>query len=114
MDAGSRQRIEIGRERGDQRLALARAHFGDRALVQHHAADELDIEMALAEHATRRFAHRGKSRHQQIVELFARLQLGAEFFRLGAQFVIGQLLNFRLERVNRCDPRAIGLQPPII
>ena len=39
------------RERAGQRLALAGAHLGDGAAVQHHAADQLDVEMALAEGA---------------------------------------------------------------
>jgi hypothetical protein len=39
------------RQRGDQGLALAGAHLGDLALVQHHAADQLHVEVAHAEHA---------------------------------------------------------------
>jgi hypothetical protein len=36
--------------------------------VQHHAADQLDVEMALAEHALGRLAHGGEGRHEEIVE----------------------------------------------
>ena len=41
--------VEVGGERGDQRLALAGLHLGDAALVQDHAADQLDVEVALAQ-----------------------------------------------------------------
>ena len=43
VDALALQRIEIRRQRGDQRLAFAGDHFGDRAAVQHHAADQLHV-----------------------------------------------------------------------
>ena len=68
VDALAGERVEIDGQRGDQRLALAGAHLGDAAIVQHHAADELDVEGPHAEHAPRRLAHGGEGRHQQIVE----------------------------------------------
>jgi hypothetical protein len=46
VHALARQGVEIGRQRGDQGLALAGAHFRDLALVQRHAADQLDVEVA--------------------------------------------------------------------
>ena len=52
--------VQVGRQRGDQGLALAGAHFGDLALVQHHAADQLHIEMAHAQHPAGRLAHQGE------------------------------------------------------
>jgi preprotein translocase subunit SecA len=36
--------------------------LGDAALVQHHAADHLHVEVALAEHALGRLAHGGEGR----------------------------------------------------
>ena len=45
------QRIEIHRQRGDQGLALAGAHLGNLTAMQHHAADQLHIEMPHAQHA---------------------------------------------------------------
>ncbi len=44
MHASAADRIEIGRQRCDQGLALTGAHLGDVAIVQHHAADQLNIE----------------------------------------------------------------------
>ena len=57
MDAFAFEPIEIGGERRDQRLALAGPHLGDAALVQHHPADQLDVEMALAEDPLGGFAN---------------------------------------------------------
>ena len=48
------QCIEIGRKGGYQGLALTGAHLGDLAIVEHHAADQLDIEVAHAQHPPRR------------------------------------------------------------
>ena len=71
MDALAGERIEIDRKGRDQRLAFAGLHLGDVALVQHHAADQLHVEMALAEGALGRLAHGGEGRHQQVVERLA-------------------------------------------
>ena len=68
VDAAAGERIEIDRKRRDQRLAFAGLHLGDLAFVQHHAADQLDVEMALAERALGGLAHGGEGRHQEIVE----------------------------------------------
>ena len=38
------KRVEVERKRRDERLALARLHLGYLALVEHDAADELDVE----------------------------------------------------------------------
>ena len=51
------------------RIAFTGAHFRDGAFVQHHAADQLHVEMTLTDRAFGRFAHRGESRNQQVVEL---------------------------------------------
>jgi hypothetical protein len=42
--------------------------------MQHHAADQLDVEMALPERALGRLTHGGEGRNQDVVE---RLALGA-------------------------------------
>ena len=68
VDALAGQRVEIDGKGGDQGLALAGLHLGDGALVEHHAADQLDVEMALAEGALGGLAHRGEGGHEEIVE----------------------------------------------
>ena len=45
VDAPAFEGVEIDWRRGDQRLALAGAHFGDAALMEHDAPDQLDVEM---------------------------------------------------------------------
>ena len=114
MHAFSRQRVEIDRERRDQRLAFAGAHLGDAALVQHHAADQLHVEMALAERAPRRLAHRCEGGHEQIVKRPAGGELLAELLRAGAQRLVRERGDLGLQRVDRPDFRLIGLQPAFV
>jgi hypothetical protein len=76
VDALAGQRIEVGGQRGDQRLAFAGAHFGDLAVVQDHAADQLHIEVAHAEGALAGLAHDREGLRQERVQ---RLALGHAF-----------------------------------
>jgi hypothetical protein len=45
MDAAAGEGVEVDGEGGDEGLAFAGGHFGDAAFVEHHAAEELDIEV---------------------------------------------------------------------
>ena len=83
MDALAGQRVEIDRERRDQRLAFAGLHLGDVALMQHHAADQLDVEMPLAEGALGRLAHRGEGGNQDVVQRLAARRAGRGIRRCG-------------------------------
>ena len=47
MHPAAAERIEIDRKRRHQRLAFAGLHLRDAALVQDHAADELNVEVPL-------------------------------------------------------------------
>jgi hypothetical protein len=60
MHAASGEGIEIDRQGGDQRLAFAGLHLGDAALMQHHAANQLHVEMTLAERTLGGLAHSGE------------------------------------------------------
>jgi hypothetical protein len=55
VHAVAAKRIEIRRQGRDQRLALARAHFCDIAVMQDHAANQLHIERPQTELAPRGF-----------------------------------------------------------
>jgi hypothetical protein len=44
--------------------------FGERALVQHHAADQLHNEVAHVEHAASSFADDRESFHQNLIQHF--------------------------------------------
>ena len=68
------QGVEVGGQRGDQRLALAGLHLGDAALVQDHAADQLHVEMALAQGPLGGLAHHRERLDQQVVQGLARGQ----------------------------------------
>ena len=90
MDALAGERIEINRGRGDERLALAGAHFGDCALVQHQPAHELDIEVTLLERPLRGFAHSGERWRNEIIQRLAGLEFRPELLCLGAQLIVAQ------------------------
>ncbi len=98
------ERVEVGRERRDERLALAGAHFGDLALVQRDAADELHVEVAHAERAARRLAHHGERLGQQFVQRGPFLDACAQLIGLGAQLLVAQGLDGRLEGIRLARP----------
>ena len=85
MHALAGERVEIDGQGGDQRLAFAGLHLGDPAFVEHHAADQLDVEMALAQGALGRLAHRREGAGQNLVEGLAVRRLGPERGGPGAQ-----------------------------
>ena len=114
VHALARQRVQIGRQGCDKRLALARLHFRDRAFMQHHAANQLHIEMALPECSLGGFAHRCKGWHEQIIERAPRRELRTELHSACFQSVIAQHRNFRLKRVDRLNLGSKCLEPAII
>ena len=65
------ERVEDDRQGGGERLALAGLHLGDRAVVQHHAADQLHVEVALAERALAGLARKGEALGKEVVERLA-------------------------------------------
>ena len=71
--------------------------------MQHHAADQLDVEVALAERALGRLAHGRERRHQQIVELGAVAQMLPERLGPRPQLVVAERLDLGFERVDRLD-----------
>ena len=114
VDALAGERVEIDRKRCDQRLAFAGLHLGDVALMQHHAADQLDVEMALAERALGRLAHGGEGGNEDVVERLAGGELLAELFGAGLQRLVGECLELRLQRVDGVDPGLIALDPAVV
>jgi hypothetical protein len=71
--------------------------------MQHHAANQLHIEMALPECSLGGFAHRCKGWHEQIIERAPRRELRTELHSACFQSVIAQHRNFRLKRVEIGD-----------
>ena len=68
------QRVQVGGQRRDERLAFAGAHLRDLAVVQDHAADQLHVEVAQPERAARGLADHGERLGQDVVERSARGQ----------------------------------------
>ena len=101
VNAAPAERVEIYRKRSDQRLALAGLHFRDRALVQHHAADQLHVEMAHVEHAPSGLADHGKGLHQNLVEDFLKRFIFL-FFKLLLLVKIGLVLGFQASTTSGC------------
>ena len=91
--------IEVSRQGRHQRLALTGAHLGNTTLVQRHTTDKLNIEMAHAQGAPARFAHRGKGLGQQRVQSFTVSITRAKLLRFGGQFGVAEGLHVRFERV---------------
>ena len=114
VDAAPGERIEIDGQGRDQRLALAGLHLGDAALVQHHAADELHVEMTLAERTFGRLANGGECFGDQIVEIGAFTHAGAVFFGARAQGLIGERGSLGLQRVDLVDDRAVVLEFTVV
>ena len=84
------ERVEIGRQRRDERLAFAGLHLGDLALVQYGAADQLHVEVPHVEHAPAGFADDGERLGQQVVERLAIGEALPELGGLAAQLLVGQ------------------------
>ena len=114
VDTVAGQRVQIGREGRDERLAFAGPHFGDLALVQRDAADQLHVEMPHLERAHRRLAHERERLGQQRVEVLVGRVALLELERLRAQRLVAQRLESRLERARGGHERAIALQEPLI
>ena len=108
------ERIQIDRERRNQRLAFARSHLGDRALVKHHAADQLDVERTLAERPLGGLADGGEGRHQKVIERRTGRKFGPELLGTGAQLVVRELLELGLQRVDRVHLGPKRLKPAVI
>ena len=98
VDALAGQRVQIGRQRRHEGLALAGLHLRDTALMQDDAADDLDAVVTHAEHAPRSLAAGRKSLGQQLVERLAVLIAFLKFIGLCAQLLIGELLELLLQR----------------
>ena len=110
MDAASTQGVEHDRQRRGQRLALAGAHLGDGAVVEHHAADELHVEVAHAHRALAGLADERETLGQQMVEARAALRPRAQFVGSFAKFGVARVLELRLEVPYLADALLVGLE----
>ncbi|OAG65283.1 hypothetical protein BIM11_6192 [Burkholderia pseudomallei] len=114
VHAAAGERVQVRGERRDERLALARAHFGDLAVMQHHPADHLHIEVAHLQHAAARLAAHGERLGQELVERLADRDALTELPCLAAQLVVRQRLDLRFKRIDRRDGLLVLLDEPLI
>ena len=97
VDALAGERVEDDGERAGQRLALAGLHLGDVAAVQHHAADQLHVEVAHAHRAPADLADDREALRQDLVE-------GA------ATVVVGLAAHLLAQRVHPLVELLVGLE----
>ena len=114
VHAAPGERVEIDGERGDQRLAFAGLHLGNAGVVEHHAAHELHVEMALADGALGGLADGGEGFGDQILDRGAVFHPCAEGLGAGAQLIVGEGSDLRLELVDGGDQRRVFLQLAVV
>ena len=90
MHPFARDGVQVERQGGDQRLALASAHLGNAAFVQGYAAEQLHIEDALAQGPLRRLAHGRKGFRQERLQRLAGVMPLAEAMPEAGQRLIGE------------------------
>ena len=96
------------------RFALAGPHLRDRAVVEDHAADQLDVEVAHLQHPLAGLAHGGERLGQERVERLALGVAAAELLGLGTQLGVAQLLVRGLEGVDLLHDVPVLLQQPVV
>ena len=89
VDALSLERVEVGRQNGDDRLSFAGLHLGDPPLMEEDAAHDLHVERPLAEDAVGCLAHAGIRLGEDVVEGLARRQSFLEDVGPGAHIRVG-------------------------
>ena len=108
------ERVEVGWEGSNQRLALAGSHLRNLAVVKRDASEQLNVEVAHVEHAPAGFAHGRKHFRQEIVERFAVLHALPEYIGARAQVGIAQFAQAGLEGVDRLYGVRIFAQQPVV
>ncbi len=106
VDPLALQRVEIGGQSGDERLAFASDHLGDIAAMQNHAAHELDVIVSHLEESTPGLATGGERLGQEIVQRLPAGQTLAELDGLRLKSVVGERLHRRLELIDGRDHRS--------
>jgi hypothetical protein len=110
MHALATERVEEDRKGGCQRLALAGPHLGDAAVVEHHAPNQLDVEMAHVERAAACLTAEREGLVEQVVQRLSVASPLAQLVGLLAELVVLEQLHLRLERVDPGDAPLILLE----
>src|SRR5262249_28551654 len=91
---------QVGRQRGDERLAFAGGHLGDLAFVEDGAADELDVEVAHLGGAPGGLAAGGEGVGEDGVEGLAFPDPGAELVGQLGERAVREAHHLRFERID--------------
>src|SRR4051794_24142543 len=78
--------------------------------MQHHAADQLDVEVALTERAATGLPHERKGLREQVVDRLTIPGALAKGVGLGLELVILEELHLGLDPIDRLDPSLIFLE----
>ena len=103
------QCIQVGGQGGHQRLAFAGLHFGNAALMQDNAADQLNPVGAHAQNTPCGLAAGGEGFGQNIVQRFTVLQTLLQLGGLGLELGVGQSLVLLFQSLNFIHQRGDGL-----
>ena len=114
VDALALERVEVGRQRRDERLAFAGLHLGDLAAVEDDAADELDVEVPHVQHAAAGFPDDGEGFRHQVVERRSVGEPLPELGGLGPQLVVGEALDLGFLGIDLGDERPNPLQLAVV
>ena len=102
--ATASERVQVDRKCRDERLPFTGFHFGDVAVMEHIAPDELDTVMTHPEHTLRCLTTDRERLRQEVVKCLAFRQTFTELFRLRLKLFVGQCLDWfgeRLDQVGR-------------
>ena len=94
VDAFAFERVQVCRQRRDQRLAFAGLHLGDLAGVQHHAADQLHVEVPHVQHALASFAYHRERFDEKVVYRLTGGDTRTELLGLIPELFVGERLHF--------------------
>ena len=114
MNALPFQCVEIRREGGDEGFSLARDHFGDPAGMEDDASHQLDVVMPHLQGPAARFAAGGERLGEEVVKRLPLFEPSAELRRLRLEFVRGEGLHRRFERVDLLDRQAHLANLPLV
>ena len=85
------QGVQVDRQSGGQGFSLTGLHLGDLSLVENDPADELHVEMALAQGPPGSLPDDGEGFGQKIIQGLTLGETLPELPRLGLELGVGQL-----------------------
>ena len=114
VDATTAQGIEVRWQGCGQGFTFTGLHFSDAVGIQHHAADQLHVEVTHAEHPLGGFTHGRECFRQQLLQGLTLLQTLTVLGRLGLQLRVGQSFELRLHCIDLFYNFAQSLERSIV